>query len=150
MSLLKYRPLSGDGVFERGGFGGAVDEFCNCRPGDGLSLVANLQAGGLAALLCAAGLGAGFRHAGGAVGSGKVEMASVGRSQVMAIIGIILLLIAAITILTVVLSGIVMSRMGYSKWAGLLFAFPFFGIVALWFLAFSQWPLEMSKPKSDK
>ena len=68
----------------------------------------------------------------------------------MAIIGAILLLIAAITILTVVLSGIVMSRMGYSRWAGLLFVFPFFGIIALWFLAFSQWPLEMSAPKKDQ
>ncbi|NHR04942.1 hypothetical protein HA052_06995 [Chromobacterium haemolyticum] len=68
----------------------------------------------------------------------------------MAIIGIILLLIAAITILAVVLSGIVMSRMGYSRWAGLLFAFPFFGIVALWFMAFSQWPREMNTPKKDQ
>lgn len=68
----------------------------------------------------------------------------------MAIIGIILLLIAVVTILSVVLSGIVLSRMGYSRWAGLLFAFPFFGIVALWFMAFSQWPREMNTPKKDQ
>ena len=60
----------------------------------------------------------------------------------MAIIGIILLLIAVVTILSVVLSGIVLSRMGYSRWAGLLFAFPFSASSR-----FGSWPFPNGRGK---
>ncbi|WP_146176615.1 hypothetical protein [Chromobacterium sp. Panama] len=63
-----------------------------------------------------------------------------------------LLLVAAavVTCIVIILFGMVISRMGYSKWGSLIIFVPVFNILALWYLAFAKWPIEVSEQQETQ
>ncbi|KMN30842.1 MULTISPECIES: hypothetical protein [Chromobacterium] len=63
-----------------------------------------------------------------------------------------LLLVAAaiVAFIVIILFGMVISKMGYSKWGSLIIFVPVFNILALWYLAFAKWPIEVAEPQKDQ